>query len=168
MSLLDQALRGKLVRVRDGVELAISGSVNGGLLIAELDSDVRYGDVLRDKRGEEFVVQRCKRNESPSGNLNHLEAKVVPKHEWEARRRDRDAPHVTQHIGTAHAVAGRDITGDITINVTPERLAEQLELLIMSLPLPEAEKKSIWAKIGSAIGSLGAGAAKAFVEGLVK
>ena len=168
MSLLDRALSGKLVRVRDGAELAISGSVNGDQLIAEFGSDVRYGDVLRDNRGEEFVVERCKRNESPSAHLNHLEAKVVPKQQWEATRRDRDQPHITQHIGTAHAVAGRDITGDFTINVTPERLAEQLELLIMGLPLPEDEKKSIWAKIGSVIGSLGAGAAKAFVEGLVK
>jgi hypothetical protein len=168
MSLLDRALRGKLVRVRDGAELEISGSINGDLLIAEFGSDVRYGDILRDNRGEEFVVERCKRNESPSGNLDHLEAKVVPKHEWEATRRDRDRAHVTQHIGTAHAVAGRDITGDTSINVTPERVAEQLELLIMGLPLPKAEKKSIWAKVGSALGSLSAGAAKAFVDGLVK
>ena len=75
---------------------------------------------------------------------------------------------VTQHIGSANAVAGRDISGDITINVTPEKLAEKLEELIMSLPLPGAEKKSVWSIIGSAIGNLGAGAAKAFVAGLIK
>jgi hypothetical protein len=153
MSFLHRALEGKLVRVRDSDELAISGSVNGDVLIAEIGTDVWYGDVLRDKRGDEFVVERCRRHESPTGNLAHLEAKVVPKHEWEAKRRDRDRPHVTQHIGTAYAVAGQDISGDITINVTPERLAAQMELFIMGLPLPEAEKRTSGLRSGASSGA---------------
>ena len=45
MSLLDDALSGKLVRIRDGEELELSGSVNSNMLTAMIDSDVRYGDV---------------------------------------------------------------------------------------------------------------------------
>lgn len=169
MSLLDDALSRKLTRIRGGEELEISGSVNGNTLVGKIDSDVRYGDVVRDEYGEEFVVQSCTRNKSPNGRLNHLSAKVIPSHEWTATQKEKE-PHmtVTQHIGSAQAVAGRDITGDITINVSPEKLAQKLEELIMSLPLPEGEKKSIWSKIGSAIGNLGADAAKAFVVGLLK
>jgi hypothetical protein len=169
MSLLDHALSGKLTRIRDGEERGISGSVNGNLLIAKIESDLRYGDVVRDEHGEQFVVQSCKRNKSPSGNLDNLSADVIPHFEWAATQNDRKpGTTVTQHIGSAHVVAGHDISGDININVTPEKLAAKLEQLIMSLPLPEAEKKSIWSKIGSAIGNIGAGAAKAFVAGLLK
>jgi hypothetical protein len=169
MSLIDHALGGKLIRIRDGHDLQISGSVNSNELIAAIDSDLRYGDVVRDTNGEDFVVQSCQRNRSPSGNLAFLSAKVVPYHEWTTTQKERESRMtVTQHIASANAVAGRDISGDITINVTPEKLAEKLEALIMSLPLPDAEKKSIWSKIASAIGNLSAAAAKAFVTGLLK
>jgi hypothetical protein len=169
MSLLDDALSGKLIRIRGSEELAIAGSVNSNKLTAKIDSDVQYGDVVRDEHGAEFVVQSCQQNKSPSGTLDHLSAKVIPCHEWTATQKDREPPMtITQHIGSAHAVAGHDISGDIIINVTPEKPAEKLEKLIMSLPLPEDEKKSVWSKIGSAIGNLGAGAVKGFVTGLLK
>ena len=56
MSLLDDALSGKLIRIRDGEELEFQGSVNSNMLTAKIDSDVRYGDIVRDEYGEEFVV----------------------------------------------------------------------------------------------------------------
>ena len=169
MSLISKTLNGKLTRIRDGGELEISGSVNGNKLIAKIESDVRFGDVLRDEHGDEFVVQSCKRNKSPTGNLDNLAAEVIPLHEWTATKQDQKPQmNITQNIGSAHVVAGGDISGDITINITPEKIAEKLEVLIMGLPLPEAEKKGIWSKIRRAIMNLGAEAFKAFVTGLIK
>lgn len=169
MSLLDNALNGNLIRIRNGEELRISGSVNGNRLTAKIDSDVRYGDLIRDEDGEEFVVDSCKKNKSPSGHLDHMSAVVVPFHEWKTTQTEPEPRiTVTQNIGSAHAVAGRDISGNIIVNVTPEKLAQKLEELILSLPIPEAEKKTIWSTIGAAIGNLSSGAAKAFVTGLLK
>ena len=80
MTMIRRALRGKVVCIRDGESLTISGSVMGNTLYATVESDVRKGDMIRTEEGTEFEVLSCVKN-GIGRRLDHLEASLVPYHE---------------------------------------------------------------------------------------
>jgi hypothetical protein len=64
------------------------------------------------------------------------------------KRDDHSHSVVTQHIGTVHgAVAGRDLHGDVTVNVTVGDVLKYLGNEIEKTASPE-EKKTLLAKLG--------------------
>jgi hypothetical protein len=143
MSLLDDAMNGDLIVIRDGKEKTVNGSINGGDLIASIDADVKFGDIVRaGDHSDEYVVTNVKRNKIPgrASRLDHLEAKVIPRDEWEAKNRRENVSQVTQHIGSAGIVAGRDV--HLTLNAST--FLQHLEAEIQNNPAIPAEEKKTW------------------------
>jgi hypothetical protein len=69
---------------------------------------------------------------------------VVPRDQWEAQNQQKNVSHVTQHIGAAGIVAGRDVNLSLNASVFLQKLEEEIQ---NNPAIPEEEKKTWLAKI---------------------
>jgi len=131
--LYDIMRNGVVVATRNGIPSSDESRIG-----FENNTDVRVGDILVEQiTREEFPVARVKPKVSGSQVL------LIEAHRSAERRTNRSHTTVTQHIGTVHgAVAGRDLHGDVTLNMTVGDVLHYLRQEIEKTTDAE-EKKSL-------------------------
>jgi hypothetical protein len=130
-------------------KLSYDVSFQGKKILGPVDMEVEEDDGLtRRSTGERFVITDVERHNAPSGmrsELSHCVLTVVP--ESQAGKRleaEKPTTNITQHIGTAHAVAGRDIHGTVDVNVTVNHVLDALaDAVGRDEAIPSAEKTTI-------------------------
>jgi hypothetical protein len=136
----------EVVIVRNGQEFPATVSMQGSRVHAEEDVIAREGDTLRWSRmGEEYIVSKVERY--PGGELGHAVLHIVSPSAWRRMHPD-PQPSVTQNFGTAGVVAGRDIHGGVTFNMTATDLLDVVRKAIEAdANVPEPEKKTLLEKL---------------------
>lgn len=147
-------LNDTIVIEREDRTVSYRVNFQGKKIFGPFDMDVQEGDSLqRESTGERFVitdVERHKVSKFMSEELNHCKLKVI--YEGEARRQQAAATAtiVTQNIGSAHTVAGRDISGGVVTNLNVVHMLGALERAVSNdEAIPADEKKTILEQIKS-------------------
>ncbi len=112
-------------------------------IVFPYDSNVHVNDVVVGKMSkEQFIVGRLKPDVSGNTVLSMRAFRLTEK------RDDHSRTVVNQHIGAVHgAVAGRDLHGDVTVDVTVGDVLNYLRNEIEKTASPE-EKKTLLGKLG--------------------
>jgi len=130
-------------------------SFQGKKIYGPLDMEVEEGDALtQQSTHERFIVSSVERHKAParmSQGMSHCVLAVM--YEAQPRKKQeeaRAAPQITQHIGSAHTVTGRDIHGGVNTTITVTQIFDAIAVAIdEDKVIPEAEKKTILGRIKS-------------------
>lgn len=125
-------------------------SFQGRKVIGPVDIEVAEDDVLICiSTQERFIVTSVERYSSTrrmGRNMDHCTLKVIPEKQALKQQDASARTQITQHIGTAHTVAGRDIHGGVNTTIT--HIIDALATAVSEADnIPEAEKPSLLEKI---------------------
>src|SRR5271157_809058 len=126
-------------------------SFQGKKVIGPLDMEVEEDDLLiRDATKERFIVTSVERHKGPhmGPDMSHCTLTVVYEKQALKQRDEAARTQVTQHIGSAHTVAGRDIHGGVNTTITVTNILDALTAAVSDdQSIPEDEKLSLLDKI---------------------
>jgi hypothetical protein len=132
---------------RDGKESEVKVWIQmSNHIVAPVGTDIRAGDrVTSEQWHEPHVVMKVKGTRNPFDPPGHVSVDLLPLGEWEAaQRRHGGQTTVTQNIGSAGFVAGRDMQ----VTITAEQLLVFLGKQIEDDPkIPEPEKKTLLQRV---------------------
>jgi hypothetical protein len=141
--------------LREGRQINIRAYVQSAdAVFAKYDADVEEGDTFNSEAiPGDYYVNKIKRIRGPRGrhdDMNHCRIYLMTKKEWERLHKPVE-PSVSQtfNIGSAAAVAGHDVVGQCSFNITSvQGLFAELERRIVEDPtIGEEEKKTMLAKV---------------------
>jgi hypothetical protein len=140
--------------VREGQELGLKAYVQSAdAVYAEFAADVEEGDAFKSPAiPGDYYVKSIKRIRGPRGDhdgMNHCCIRLATKKEWNRLHESPGKVSQTFNIGSAAAVAGRDVVGASSYNVTSVRqIFTELERRIAEDPdIPDEEKTTTVSKI---------------------